>query len=132
MIIKMFWKPICWALLISILSIMPANDFDSQKWLALPYQDKILHFIFYGIFSFLLLRSLLSYFNKSKPIWLLALVTFIIILFYGAIIEIIQDRFTASRQGDIMDLIFNLAGCLTGVLLVLLLPFFRSSSRIKE
>jgi len=111
---------------------MPANDFDSQNWFTLPHQDKILHFIFYGIFSFLLLRSLLSYFNKSKPIWLLASVTFIIILSYGTIIEIVQDRFTASRQGDIMDIVFNLAGCLIGILLVFLLRFFRISSRIKE
>jgi VanZ family protein len=132
MIIKTFWKPVCWAVLICILSIMPADDFNSQKWFTLPHQDKILHFIFYGIFSFLLLRSLLSYFNKSKPVWLLVLATFVIILIYGTIIEIIQDRFTASRQGDIMDIIFNLAGCLTGMILVFLLPFFRGSSKVKE
>lgn len=127
----MFWKPVCWAILIGILSFMPTDDMNSQKWLNFQHQDKILHFLFYGIFSFLLFRSISAYYNKSKPGWLIFLLTFLAILFYGLMIEIIQDRFTASRQGDIIDMVFNLAGYLFAMFVVLLIPSLRSSSNIK-
>jgi len=132
MIFKTFWKPVSWAVLISILSIMPTDGIDNQMWSFIPHQDKIMHFIFYGIFSFLLIRAFLSYFRKNRSVWMLALITFLIIVLYGIIIEIIQDRLTSSRQGDIMDMVSNLAGCIVGIFLVLFVPFFRVSSEIKE
>jgi VanZ family protein len=132
MIVKTFWKPICWAVLISILSIMPTDDIDSHNWFIFPHQDKLLHLLFYGIFAFLLLRSLLAYFNKSRSAWFLSLVVFLIIFLYGMIIEIIQERFIPSRQGEIMDMFFNLTGCIIGILLGILIPYPRISSKIKE
>jgi len=132
MIFKIFWKPVSWAVLISILSIMPTDGIESHLWSFIPHQDKIMHFIFYGIFSFLLIRALLSYFGKNKSDWILALITLLIIVLYGLIIEIIQDRLISSRQGDIMDMFANLAGCVVGIILVLFVPFFRVSSKIKE
>lgn len=131
MILKTFWKPICWAVIIIVLSVMPAEKLDSHMWSVVPHQDKIMHLIFYAIFTFLLLRAFLIYFKKSKPVWLLVLTSFFIILCYGAIIEIIQGRLIASRQGDIMDLVFNLGGGAIAILLVLLVPHFRASSDIK-
>jgi VanZ family protein len=131
MIFRTFWKPVCWAVIIIVLSVMPTDELDSHMWSVVPHQDKIMHLIFYVIFTFLLLRAFLIYFKKSKPVWLLVLITFLIILCYGAIIEIIQGRFIASRQGDIMDLVFNLVGSFIAILLVLLVPFFRVSSDIK-
>lgn len=132
MAIKVFWKPICWAVIISVLSFMPANDLSSQKWFDFEHQDKILHLLFYGVFSFLLFRSISYYFNKSKLVWLIYLLTFLVILFYGLIIEIIQDRFTASRQGDILDMVFNLTGYFVAMALFLLIPALKISPKIKE
>ncbi len=100
-------------------------------WSIVPYEDKIMHFIFYGIFSFLLIRALIIYFKKSRPAWLLALITFIITLIFGMALEIIQTIFTSYRQGDIIDMLFNLAGCLFAILLVLIIPYFRISSGAK-
>jgi len=132
MAIKIFWKPIGWAILIGILSFLPTDDFNGQKWFNFQHQDKILHLLFYGIFSFLLFRSIRSYINKSKPVWLTYLLTFVVILFYGLIIEFVQDRFTASRQGDIIDMVFNLAGYFVAIIFILLIPSIRNSPKIKE
>lgn len=131
MAIKTFWKPVCWAILIGILSFIPTDDMSGQKWLNFQHQDKVLHFLFYGIFSFLLFRSISAYYNKSKPGWLIFLLTFLAILFYGLMIEIIQDRFTVSRQGDIIDMVSNLAGYFIAMIFILLFTYLRSSSDIK-
>ena len=131
MIIKTFWKPFCWAIIIIILSVMPTDKIDSQVLSIIPYQDKILHFLFYGIFSFLLLRALVIYFKKSKSAWLLALITFLIIFIFGLALEIIQAKFTTYRQGDIIDMLSNLGGWICAILLVLLIPFFRNGSEAK-
>jgi VanZ family protein len=132
MAIKTFWKPICWAILIGILSFIPTDNLNTHKWFSFQHQDKILHFIFYGIFSFLLFRSISSYIKKSKPDWLNYLLTFLIVFFYGSIIELIQGKFTASRQGDVIDMLFNLAGYFIAMLLFLLIPSIRTSFKIKE
>lgn len=132
MIIKRFWKPICWAIIIGVLSFMPSDDLNTQKWFDFQHQDKILHLLFYGVFSFLLFRSFSSQFIKSKPVWIIYLFTFLAILFYGSVIEIIQDRFTNSRQGDISDLLFNLAGYCISMSLFLFIPSLRISQEIKE
>jgi VanZ family protein len=131
MIFRIFWKPVSWAVIIIILSVMPTNELNSHMLSIVPYEDKIMHFIFYGIFSFLLIRALIIYYKKSRPAWLLALVTFIIIFFFGMILEIIQAKFTSYRQGDIIDMVFDLAGCLFAILLVLIIPYFRVSSGVK-
>ena len=110
---------------------MPTDKIDSQVLSIIPYQDKILHFLFYGIFSFLLLRALVIYFKKSKSAWLLALITFLIIFIFGLALEIIQAKFTTYRQGDIIDMLSNLGGCICAILLVLLIPFFRNGSEAK-
>jgi len=131
MAIKMFWKPICWAILIGVLSFLPTDDMNTQKWFNFQHQDKIMHFLFYGIFSFLLYRSISAYCSYERPGWLIFLLTFLVILFYGLMIEIIQDRFTASRQGDIIDMIFNLAGYFIAMVIILLIPALRSYSKLK-
>jgi glycopeptide antibiotics resistance protein len=131
MIIKKFWKPVCWAIIIGVLSFMPTDDLDTRKWFEFEHQDKLLHLFFYGVFSFLVFRSFTSYFNTSKPSWLIYLLTFLVIFLYGLVIEIIQGRFTASRQGDIADLIFNLTGYMIAMLFLLLIPFLRISQGIK-
>ena len=131
MFLKTFWKPLSWALIIIVLSVMPTDEIDSHMWSVVPHEDKIMHFIFYGIFSFLLIRAFLIYFKKSKSVWLFALVTFLIIFFFGITLEIIQARFTSYRQGDLMDMVFNLGGCIFAILLVLIFPYFRFSSEAK-
>lgn len=131
MIFRIFWKPVSWALIIIILSVMPTNELNSQMLSIVPYEDKILHFVFYGIFSFLLIRALLIYYKNSRPSWLLALATFIIIFLFGMTLEIIQDKFTSYRQGDVLDMVFNLGGCLFAILLVLTISYFRTSSGVK-
>lgn len=131
MIFKTFWKPVCWALIIIILSVIPTDDLDSQMWSFVPYEDKIMHFIFYGIFSFLLMRAFLKYYKKTRPALILAFFTFVFIFIFGVILEIIQASLTSYREGDIMDMIFNLAGCISAILLILLIPFFRSGTEAK-
>ena len=80
----------------------------------IPHIDKVVHFTFYFV---ALVLGVLFYRERAKgEIRLkktLGIILFSIILF-GIIIEVVQERFTLSRAGDIFDAISNSIGALVG------------------
>ncbi len=72
--------------------------------------DKYAHIIFYTILSFSWFLAL-SIKNTSKY---KSLLIGFCVLFYGIIIEVIQENYTTNREGDIYDVIANAIGILIG------------------
>lgn len=74
-----------------------------------PNEDKIAHFsIFFGLsVLFLMTFRRISY-----------LKTFLILIFYGIVIEILQQHMSVNRTGDVVDAIFDGLGILLGILVV--------------
>lgn len=71
-----------------------------------PNEDKIGHFIFYGILFFLVAQSFrLDYEFSKSPVW-----AFVFCLLIGIVIELIQGGFTSHRVGDWKDALANIAG----------------------
>jgi VanZ family protein len=110
------------AVFILFLSFSEDNTFDKANPLHIPYPDKIAHFGMY----FVLMISL-SFENKVtlkniKLIYLLAIIPFS----FGAIIEILQPRLTATRSGDIIDLCFNVTGILFAILFWIILKHLQN------
>ncbi len=80
-----------------------------------PHSDKLLHFIEYALFGFLMLRALsYSYKDKKSAIYLRFLAVSIVI-FYG-ITDEIHQYFVPSRDMDILDLVTDSIGALIGQL----------------
>lgn len=103
-----------WALIILAGSLTPGSAFPDVTWESLLQADKIIHFVFYFVFSWLLLYGI----SKNKPSinsWLL--LTFILASSYGIIIEVIQGLWVPKRNFDYFDIIANIIGALTAVLL---------------
>lgn len=87
--------------------------------------DKIGHI---GIHFLLCLIWLLFYFTKKIRLGLLKGISLIfgLCLFYGIVIEIFQEVFTASRTADVFDVIANIIGSTLGALVFWKVkPFFK-------
>jgi VanZ family protein len=99
------WLALAYALLILIVSSIP--DLTPPE-LGFKFQDKLYHFLEYGIFSVLLFFSLL---NSPKDF--LRKNVLLISLFIGAsfaILDEIHQRFIPGRSADILDFAADFLG----------------------
>ncbi len=84
--------------------------------------DKALHFLAYMILAFLLFSAINPYkkvnWRKATVWWVL-----LIMVWYGVIDEVLQG-YVAGRSCDIKDFIANLAGTLTGLIMLSAFTFW--------
>jgi VanZ family protein len=94
------------AAVIMYLSLTSSDSFSRFKVPPIPNFDKIVHASMY----FALMLSMIFENRKilvtGKSYLFLATIPFI----YGVLMELLQMMFTADRQADIFDVLFNLAG----------------------
>lgn len=126
--LKNFWKTIVWAALIIILSCLPEDNIPSPKWDILPYQDKILHLIFYCVLSLFFIKAYQLQYKKPLLNPGVILISLAFIFVFGMILEIVQEIFIRSRNGEIMDLVFNIIGLIIALVLLYLLNYFKKYS----
>lgn len=99
---------VIWIVSITILSLV---SFEKETITSFENSDKIVHFSFYFILTTLLFRSI-NQNAKSKY-----LIVIVLSLFYGIIIEVLQENFTSSRKGDFYDVLANLTGIICAAML---------------
>ena len=100
---------ITWSVAIVILCFIPANEVPNMK---IPFADKWVHFIMFGMFSFLWLSSL-----KAFKLWHL-MVVFLIAVIFGWLVEVLQGQLSfLGRSQDDMDTLADGFGGLLGVLI---------------
>jgi len=78
-----------------------------------PMSDKWAHFLVFAVLFFLWAQALSVKNNRSIS----SVKLFFALVFYGIIIEVIQDLWYVSRTGDLMDVIANTVGILLGLIL---------------
>jgi len=122
---KNFWKTLVWACIIIVLSLMPADNIHSQNWYVLPHQDKILHLLFYGIFGFLLIKAFQAHFKRPRMSSTVLILSLSLILAFGAILEIIQEKMIQSREGEVLDLLFDLIGFLIACIYIYFVQYYK-------
>lgn len=116
LIIKQYYKSIIIGLLITWLSLSGSKTMIPGRMLDIPYMDKMGHFAMYALFSaILLLDSCRWQLNHSFNYPLL-----LIPRLFGAIMEIMQMTLTTSRKAETVDLLANIGGILSGLLLAYL------------
>ena len=97
---------IIWATIIIVGSFLPGKDLPE---VSLFQADKIVHLIFYAVFSFLLLKSFAT--KSSKY-----LIVFIFCFVFGLLIEIFQPITTPDRRFDVFDIVANILGSLMPII----------------
>ncbi len=111
-----FYPSLIWFLIILVGSILPSPNVEE-----IEVSDKLLHFIFYAIFSFflfLLSHKLTLGLNSFIKKW-----TFVVTIgtIVGVGIEFIQYSLIPSRSGDWLDLLANSVGLITMLSIIYLL-----------
>jgi VanZ family protein len=121
-----FWKALLWLVVISLLSLLPVKDIEHVPMFGVPNIDKAVHFTMYGIFSALLLNGFQRFGRKRVTVRKIIYAAGIAIP-YGMIMEYFQLVLVTSRHADVVDIMFNIAGCITGISLYAL--YIRMSIR---
>ena len=106
---------IFWAALIFVLSAIPGDT------IVLPSfwnSDKFAHIFMYFVLAVLILLTLL-WAQRDISFIESALLTFLVSIAYGGIIEILQQYVFIHRNGDFLDFIANSIGAALGVIFML-------------
>jgi len=113
--------PLFWAVLIAVLSLLPESEVDKVWFDFFIPIDKIAHFVLYAVLSFSSL-IVLKLLNFKKLSW--SFVVIWAVIFYGIVIEFLQELNMIGRHASLGDVLADVAGVLAGVLLYL---FIRNS-----
>ena len=102
------YPSLIWCLIIFVGSIFPSSNIQGVE-----ISDKLIHFVFYAVFSFFLF--LLSHNVNFGLNTLIKKWTFVITIgtLLGLIIEWIQYDLIPSRSGEWLDLLANSIGLIT-------------------
>jgi VanZ family protein len=100
------WLAIAWTLLIFILCFLPGSEIPDVD---IPFIDKWMHLVLFGVFSFLWLCSA----PNNNIFFLVSLFT--ITVFLGWLVEYIQGHYVSGRTQDNMDTIADAVGGLIGI-----------------
>jgi hypothetical protein len=110
--IKYFAPALGWSIFIFVLSTMPGKDFPKFDWSDLFSLDKLVHVVFYGLLTVLILWGFRKNLPQISAKYLLGL-PFLVATFsmgYGWFLEIYQAYFCTDRYFEILDGIANTIG----------------------
>jgi len=106
---------------LTIIFLLPASELPNVKYI----NDKVVHTSLHMVLSFVWLLFFYSY-NNWNIVFKNLLVILLLCLFYGIIIEILQQLIITSRNADINDVLSNLLGTIIGITV-----FWNVKNRIK-
>jgi VanZ family protein len=112
---KSYWPAIIWGVLIFIMSSFPGDDIPKSFIINIPFADKIIHFFMYFLLVILIMLGSLRKLKTGLTIRKFLFV-FFISLFYGILLEILQDLVFIMRGADLLDIVANSAGSFIGLL----------------
>jgi VanZ family protein len=119
-LLKSFVPALVWVAVITILCLMPGDDLPGRGLFGIPHFDKIAHAGLYFILAILLVTPLKSAGLPVIPV----IMAFSLLL--GGGMELLQDYFTTSRSGSWFDLIADLTGAFSGLVIF---PFFTAKTQ---
>ena len=99
---------ISWMVLVTLLSLFSFSE-DSFTQLNIPFLDKIAHFVFY--FGAVILGCLALREMVTKKLQLRKAIGYNLgfAMVYGIIIEVLQEKYTTFRDGNVYDVMANLS-----------------------
>jgi VanZ family protein len=121
-----FWKTVAWTIFILVLFLIPSQDIPGTR--EIPYLDKAVHTVFFMIFTILFMQDILKLRGGKHIFPVYIFITFFLVLFLAIMIELLQDKMRLGREGDIIDILYDLIGYVLGSFLMILKYGFRSRS----
>ncbi|MGB3342765.1 MAG: VanZ family protein [Aequorivita sp.] len=106
-----FWLALIYSGAITALFLVPTGDFPKVNFSS---ADKVAHILIFFVLTCLWLLYLFRKTGRLRSNDILILL--LSVLFYGIIIEIVQELFTVSRTADLWDVLANMVGVIVGIL----------------
>jgi VanZ family protein len=125
-----FFLALFWAGIIVFFCLVDSSEIP-QVTISIENLDKLVHIFFHFVFTsllYLFLKNVFNNTNKIKPV----VVSIVISFFFGIIIEILQEAFTATRHADLFDVLANLFGATLSVVTIIVLDKFVDLDRFLE
>jgi VanZ family protein len=100
---------ILWAAFVFVMCSMPPKDVDKISLINFPEMDKVAHFTFYFVLTFMLLwgdKKSMKHSKKRTLSWVVGAIL------YGITIEILQGLYFTGRSASVFDASFNTLGVL--------------------
>lgn len=110
-----------WTCLVIALSLVDLSDVKTES-IAIPHKDKIVHFIFYSVLTFLWSMA----FNSSyKSKYSQQLIIVVVCILLGMIIEVLQRYAGFNRSFEWLDIITNTIGAIFGYFICMKIRNFK-------
>ncbi len=112
-----FFLALFWTGIITFLCLIKSSNIPQVN---IQNLDKVVHAFFHFVFTslwFLFFRKQFSNFKISK----LLIISVGFSLFFGILIEILQELCTTTRHADVFDVLANFSGATLAVLVIMLL-----------
>jgi len=110
----LLWLAIIWTAMVTFFCIVSFNDLPKIE---VTNFDKLGHITFhFGITFLWFLVFKFKVLDENKKALIKA---FLFSFFYGIAIEIYQDQFTATRSGDVLDVLANTSGSFLAIIFIL-------------
>jgi VanZ family protein len=114
------------ALVILLLSMAGAGNFEKVSIARIPHIDKAVHAGMYFALTLVIIFENRKYLSPGKLILIATLVP----LVYGIIMELLQ-MMTATRSGNLFDAVFDFAGILVALLIWIAVRFKVSKPKLQ-
>jgi len=101
-----------------VLFLIPSQDIPGSR--EIPHLDKAVHMVFFMVFTILFIWDILKIKGTKYISPAYIIVTFLVVLFLAIMVELLQDKMNLGREGDIIDIFYDLVGFLCGVVLLVL------------
>ena len=121
-----FFLALLWGGVIAFFCLIKSSDVPQ---VSIPNLDKVVHAFFHFVFTslwFLVFKKQFSVGSISKAL----VISFIVSLFFGISIEILQELFTTTRHADVFDVLANVSGATLAVIVILLLNKYKKLDKI--
>jgi len=106
-----------WMVFVTFSSLYSFEGSGLSK-LNIPYGDKVVHFIFYFVAA--VLGALFFVETKEEKSTLIKYLKILALslIFFGIVIEVIQEVMTVNRSGDVFDALANSIGVILGIIAI--------------
>ncbi|MDQ4141359.1 MAG: VanZ family protein [Bacteroidota bacterium] len=126
--LKSYLPALGWGTIILILTLLPPQALPKVPNWNIISVNSLAHLFVFLVWAFLLLDG----FARSSPTPQLRknriVLTLLLAVSYGALIELLQGLMRLGRQPDIVDIFYNTAGALLGIMLFYLVRRYKRAS----
>jgi VanZ family protein len=111
-----FLAAVIWTAIVSTLCLVQS---ESLPVVNIENLDKFIHAFFHFVFTSLWFLFLISH-TTDKKIFMPLMIAFMLSVFFGIAIEVLQGLYTTTRKEDALDVAANISGATLAVLSIVM------------